>query len=163
MSTPASPQRLTTDNREGLVVFILGARINRFWLLPISLPIISRMERMLKELSQDPDSGLLGVQRLGGSATITYWRSLDHLLAYADADNRTHKPTAKRFFQRIFKNRAVGLWHELFVVPPGYYEGLYANMPTFGLGHFQKLLPATGEHGTARRRLRQVSAPARAA
>lgn len=163
MPIPTTPQRLTTDNQEGLVVFILGARINRFWLLPIALPIVNRVQHMLQELQAEPELGLLGVQPLGMAATVTYWKSLDHLLAYADAEERTHKPTARRFFKRLFKNRAVGLWHELFVVAPGHYEGLYANMPTFGLGHFQRLVPATGPNGTARRRLAGVTTPAHAA
>lgn len=151
-TVPAHPQKLTTDNREGLVVFILGARINRWWLLPIALPILSRVGKMLKELRDDPDSGLLGLQPMG-SATIQYWKSLDHLLAYTDNNERAHRPTTRRFYQRLFKNRAVGIWHELYVLPPGHYEGLYANMPTFGLGTCRELLPAQGALGTARRRL----------
>lgn len=161
--THDAPTRLTTDNSEDLVVFILGARINKFWLLPIAMPILNRVQHMLKELQKDPESGLLAVQPLGFGATVLYWKSLDHVLAYADADDREHKPTARRYFQRIFKNRAVGVWHELFVVPAGHYEGLYTNMPTFGLGQCRPLVPPKGEYATARRRLKAVTKPAVAA
>lgn len=155
MNTPHSPSRLTTDNRDSMVLFMLGARVNRWWLLPLSLPILSRINRMLKELQNDPDSGLLGVQQLG-SATVQYWRSLDDLLAYTDRDDRAHRPTVRAFYKRLFKNNAIGLWHELYVVAPGHYEGLYANMPHFGLGQVQPLLPAEGALGNTRKRLRDV-------
>ena len=161
--TQTDPQRVTTNNDDGLVVFLIGARINRFWLLPIALPILSRMQVMLKELANDSESGLLGVQSLGFGGMVQYWKSVDHLINYADARDRTHKPTATRYYQRLFKNRAIGLWHELFIVRGGHYEGLYANMPKFGLGQFRALVPATGKYATARGRLERALAPAEAA
>lgn len=144
----------TVDHKDGVVVFLIGARINRWWLLPFALPILAKMSKMLEELRQDPSSGLLGVQPLGSGGMVQYWRSPEHLLAYAESRERTHQPTAKRFYQKLFKNQALGIWHESFVVPPGHYEGLYTNMPRFGLGQFRELRPATGEYATARRRLR---------
>lgn len=144
----------TIDNGDDLVVLLIGARINRWWLLPLSLPILSKMGRMLEELQADPNSGLLGVQPLGFGGMVQYWKSLDHLLDYADARERTHKPTAKRYYQKLFKNQAVGIWHEAYFVRAGHYEGLYSNMPAFGLTQFRPLLPVTGEYATARRRLR---------
>jgi len=67
------PGRLTVKNEQDLVVFLIGARINRWWLLPLSLPILSKMNSMLRELEQDPESGLLAVQPVGFGTTIQYW------------------------------------------------------------------------------------------
>lgn len=154
--------RQTVVGRDAMVVVLIGARINRPWLLPLALPILSRMRAMQQELLADPDSGLLGIQSLGVGGDVQYWRSLDHLLRYAEDKDRQHAPTVRRFFQRIFKNRAVGVWHEIFVVPAGHYEGLYLNMPRQGLGKFGHLEPAVGSLKTTRDRL-NVPSPSQAA
>lgn len=145
--------RRTVQRREGIVVFLIGARVNKWWLLPFALPVLSRMPAMLKELLRDPDSGLLAVQPLGIGGMVQYWRSVDDVIRYANDDSRTHRPTAKRFFRKIFKNRAAGVWHELYVVPPGHYEVLYLNMPRFGLGQVGPVVEARGELATTRQRL----------
>lgn len=149
--------RLTVDNQDGLVVFLLGARVNKIWLLPFSLPILSKNEAMLRELSADPDSGLLGYERFGMSLTVQYWRSLEHLVAYANDEKKQHRPTWRRFFQRIFDNEAVGIWHETFVLQPANYESIYTNMPPIGLGRIKPLVPAEGARSSALHRLKERS------
>lgn len=140
--------------REGdLVVLVIGARINKWWLLPLSLPILARMNAMLKELAADPDSGFLGVQSLGFGGMVQYWRSVDDLLRYASARDREHRPAAKAFFRKIFHNQAVGVWHETYAVPAGHYEALYANMPRTGLGKSSELVEAAGALARAENRL----------
>ncbi len=142
----------TVENDRDLVVFLIGARINKWWLLPIALPILAKMRAMQKELLADPESGLLAVKNTG-FLSVQYWRSAEHLLRYAEAKNKEHKPAAKRFYQRLFKPEAAGVWHETYVVPKGHYECLYINMPRFLLGTVAPLIPATGEKGNARQRL----------
>jgi len=154
--------RKTVRSDQDLVVFLIGARVNKWWLLPLALPIMAKMRKMQQELLADPESGLLGIQSLGG-AEVQYWRSVDDLMRYADDKRRTHRPTAKRFYQKIFKNAAVGVWHETYVVPAGNYECLYLNMPAFGLGRVGSLVDATGELGTGHGRLANGRAPAVAA
>lgn len=147
------PGKQTTVRDEGLVVFLIGARIHRWWLLPLALPVLARMPAMIRELTAHPASGLLGVQPLGLGGMVQYWRSLDHLLAYTDDSTKVHRSTVRAFFRRVFRNRAVGVWHETYVVPRGSYETLYVNMPRFGLGACSELAPATGARGTTRQRL----------
>ena len=158
MTTTLIEGKQTVDHSDGVVVFLIGARINRWWLLPFALPFLTKMNKMLEELARDPSSGLLGVQPLGMGGMVQYWKSPEHLLRYAEARERTHQPTAQRYYRKLFKNQAMGIWHECFVVPAGHYEGLYANMPRFGLGQFRELRPATGDYATARRRLRATLA-----
>jgi hypothetical protein len=148
--------RKTVKNDRDLVVFLIGARINKWWLLPLSLPILIKMRAMQKELLADPESGLMGIQSLG-SAEVQYWRSLEHLMNYADDRKREHQPTAKKFYQKIFRNEAVGIWHEAYFVQAGRYECLYVNMPAQGLGKVQPLIPAEGAFATARGRLQAAS------
>lgn len=150
---PIEPGRKTVDNSEDLVVFLIGARINKWWLLPLALPILASMPRMLAELKKNPELGLLGVQNLGLGGMVQYWRSLEHLNRYANDRAREHKPVWVRFMRKLFKNAASGVWHETYFVRGGDYESVYSNMPRFGLGTFRPLVPATGERTSSSRRL----------
>lgn len=148
-------ERLTVDNTEELVVFLIGARVNKWWLLPVSLPILASFPKMLEELKKDPESGLLGVQPLGFAGTIQYWKSLEHLNRYASAREKKHRPAWLSYMRKLFKNAAVGIWHETFLVRGGHYESIYTNMPPFGMGTFKPLLAATGERASASARLKR--------
>lgn len=161
MTTIAKGRRTVLPER-GLVVFLIGARINKWWLLPLALPIVAKMRRMQQELLADPESGLLGIQSLG-SADVQYWRSMDDLMTYAEAREKHHQPTAKKFYQKLFRNQAVGVWHEAYVVEPGRYESLYINMPAFGLGKIAPTVEAKGDLATGRRRLGRAREHHRAA
>jgi len=141
--------RMTVDNDEDIVVFLIGARINRWWLLPLALPILSQAPRMLAELQADPDSGLLGVESLGFGGMIQYWKSVAHLERYANDRDRHHQPAWVAFMKKLFKNWAIGVWHETYVVKAGAYESIYSNMPRRGLGKLKPLIPATGSRATA--------------
>ncbi len=146
------PGRKRTDNQQRLVVFLIGARINKWWLLPLALPILARMRTMQRELLADPDSGLLGITSLG-FADVQYWRSVEDLERYAGARDRAHQPTAARYYRRLFPNGAVGVWHETYILEPGSYENLYINMPRHGVGRCLELRDAQGPTARLRGRL----------
>ncbi len=59
-------ERMTVHFEGDFVVFLIGMRINRYWKLHKWLPVASSMPKMLKELSQKPESGFLGFQIIGG-------------------------------------------------------------------------------------------------
>jgi len=137
------------------VVFLIGMRVNRWWQVPIVFGVAAAMVRMLRELTRDPDSGLLGYENYGGRTTLTlqYWRSLDDLLRYAHRDQNAHMPAWRKWIARWGSTRAVGIWHETYVVEPGTYECVYNHMPPFGLGKVGPLLPAEGALQSSRGRL----------
>ena len=87
--TPQAPQadRLTVDPSASFVVFLIGARVNRWWMLPAIWAVAGAMGRMMRELERDPELGLLGHESYTGRTTLAvqYWRSLDHLQRYAHA------------------------------------------------------------------------------
>ncbi len=145
--------RLTVQNDRDLVVLLIGARINRWWLLPLSLPILATMNRMVEELLADPESGLLGIQRFGAGAMVQYWASYEQLERYAHNPQKLHRPTWSRYYNKLFKNWAIGIWHETFLVPQGQYEAIYANMPRHGMGRYNDLLPAQGGRNASAGRL----------
>jgi len=150
----AGPVTAAVDG--GLVVFLIGMRINRWWRPDLWLPVMLSMGKMLRELRANPELGFLGVAPTGPSNPIVlvqYWKSAEHLQRFASATDRAHLPAWTEFHRRARATSAVGIWHETFVVPPGCHESIYINMPPFGLGAAVGVRPATGERASARGRL----------
>lgn len=145
--------RMTTERAEGIVVFLIGMRVNRWWKVHRWLPIMFAMNRMLRELRARPESGYLGGTLLP-SLSVQYWESSEKLLAYASDRTGEHFPAWAEFYRRIGTNGDVGIWHETYVVPAGAYESMYVNMPPTGLGRYVPLVPARGHLSRARTRLK---------
>ena len=147
-------QRMTAQMEDDFVVFMIGMRINRFWKFHKWLPAVISMPKMLIELSKNPESGFMGFQMLGGipPVMVQYWKSFEHLEAYAKKRDSNHYPAWKAYNQKIKSNGDVGIWHETYKVKAGEYECIYNNMPKYGLGKVGELIPATGkrEHASDR-------------
>ena len=89
-----------------------------------------------------PELGCLHIENWGGRTSISlqYWRSFEHLEAYARSTQAEHLPAWRDFNQKIRDNGSIGIWHETFMVKAGEYEAIYGNMPCFGLA-------GAGQHG----------------
>lgn len=147
-------ERMTAEIGGDFVVFLIGARINKPWLIHKWLPVLLAMSRMLRELASKPDLGLLGYT-MTRKVIVQYWRSFDQLEAYAHNRDAAHLPAWAAFNRRVAKSRGdVGIWHEAYLIQAGEYETVYRGMPAFGLGAVGTLLPATGRREHARGRLR---------
>jgi hypothetical protein len=74
-------RRVSAEIEGDFVVFMIGVRLNKPW-KPSWWPVFSAMPRMLKELSQKPELGLLHYRLHFGfpnSMVIQYWRAIDRL------------------------------------------------------------------------------------
>jgi Domain of unknown function (DUF4188) len=149
-------ERMVVSRDDGVVVFLIGMRINAWWKPHRWLPIALAMGRMLKELGQKPEAGFLGGLSFG-MTMVQYWESKDKLLAYASDRSGQHFPAWADFYRRVGKSGDVGIWHETYVVPKGSFECLYVNMPRFGLGKLTNVVPANGHLARARDRLSQAA------
>ena len=148
--------KVTAEMDGEFVVLLIGMRINKPWKVHKWVPVFVAMPRMLRELSRHPESGLLGYQAFPG-IVVQYWRSFDHLEAYARG-NGTHRSAWASFYKRVgVAGGDVGIWHETYWIAPGQYEAIYGNMPAFGLGAVGRLVPATGRRATARKRLESAT------
>ncbi|WP_187280365.1 DUF4188 domain-containing protein [Streptomyces sp. IB2014 016-6] len=146
MGTKVIEGRMTADAEGDVVVFVIGMRINNFRALRSWWPVFTAMPRMLKELSRDKESGLIGFQSLLGFPrvlyVVQYWDSKEKLLAYASAPDGEHRPAWAAFNRRLRAGKGkVGFWHETYVVPAGSYENVYINMPAFGLAAATAAVP----------------------
>ncbi len=145
--------RMSATLQGDFMVFLIGMRINQAWAVRQWGPVVMAMPRMLRELQAQPELGFLHGESFFGRTMLMlqYWRSLDHLLAYAKNKDAEHLPAWKAFNQRG-GGSAVGIWHETYRVAPGRFENIYVNMPAFGLGRAGELAQvAKGRHSAAER------------
>ncbi len=153
------PSRVSAEMEGEFVVFLIGMRVNKPWKLHKWLPVFLAMPKMLKELQAHPESGFLGHNGMG-KVIVQYWRSFEHLEAYARAKDKQHWPAWVDFNRRIGGSRGdVGIWHETYLIKPGHYEAIYSGMPPYGLGKVGKLAAATGNREAARARIVVNSEP----
>jgi hypothetical protein len=154
--------RFTAKIEGDFVVFIIGMRINRLWMIHKWLPVAQAMPRMLKELFQNKEMGLLHVEAAWAGRTVIttqYWRAFEQLHAYAHARDLAHLLAWAEFNRRVGGNGSVGIFHETYLVRAGEYESVYANMPPFGLAAAGTIEAAVGRYQSAKARLNQPEAP----
>ena len=153
-------ERVSAELPGEFVVFLIGMRINNPLLVHKWLPVASAMPRMIRELSRQPELGLLHAESWFARTIIMvqYWRSMEQLLSYATNREAEHLPAWKAFNRSVGTNGAVGIWHETYGVSPGRFESVYVNMPQFGLGKAGSVVPASGHRSSARGRLGEKAA-----
>ena len=150
------PDRTAARIEGDFVVFLIGMRVNRLHRPDKWMPVAAAMGRMLPELFRQPELGLLGSRtRWGGRNLdlIQYWRSFEHLHAYARARDAEHLPAWRAYNRAVRGNDAVGVWHETFLVRAGEYEAVYRSMPPYGLAAAADHAEAVGALASATGRL----------
>jgi hypothetical protein len=146
--------RWTAQIEGEFVVFLIGARFDFFHLIRSVRDLGGRrgMPHMLDYLLKHPEKGLLAYE--GGLKTIVqYWRSFEHLEAFAKNQDDPHLEPWRNFWRRVGKSERTGIWHETYLVRAGEYEAIYGNMRPYGLGKAGKLVPLAG-NSSARNRIR---------
>ena len=76
--------RFTAQIEGDFVVFLIGMRINRLLLVHKWLPAARAMPRMLKELTQNKDLGMMHAEGFIGGRTVLlvqYWHTFEQLHA----------------------------------------------------------------------------------
>jgi len=144
--------RYTAHYTDDFVVVLIGLRINHWRRVTQWWPVLRGAFRMVDELRAMPDSPLLQSRAVVSLADrrlfffVQHWRSVDELEKWANDPSLLHKPAWQNFFRRTGTNGHVGVWHEVYSVPAGQFEAIYANMPRISLaeaGSYQPLRPAS--------------------
>lgn len=149
-------RRIAASIEGDFVVFLIGARLTRWWKLPLHFWFARSMPKLLAELRARPESGFLGAELLGPTTNVQYWRSAEQLMAYARAQDQSHFPYWVKFNRKLGKTGDFGIWHETYLVKAGQYECVYNHMPPFGLAKVGKIVETTGTRATAPGRLGQT-------
>jgi len=134
--------RWTAEIEGDFVVFLIGARFNsKLQAFKSLLDYGGRrgMNHMLKYLADRPEKGLLGYET-HGLMNIQYWRSFEHLEAFAKNQDDPHLDVWRNYWKRLGTDTRSGIWHETFLVRSGEYECVYGNMPPVGLGKATSLV-----------------------
>jgi hypothetical protein len=148
--------RHTAKIEGDFVVFFIGMRINQLWMVRKWMPMLHAMPAMLAELKRRPELGLLHAESFLGGRTfmsIQYWRSFDQLRDYAHAKDLSHLPAWGAFNRRARGNKAVGIFHETYLVKAGQYECIHVSMPRRGFLCAAEAVPVDSTSDTARQRL----------
>lgn len=151
-------RRMTVEIDGDFVVFLIGARFNHKRQLVRSLLDLGGrrgMKHMLDYLVARPEKGLLAYE-MGIPTIVQYWRSFEHLEAFARDQDDPHLEVWRQYWRRVGKTGRTGIWHETYLVNAGQYEAVYGNMPAHGLGKAGLLVPAS-EASSARVRLGAAS------
>jgi hypothetical protein len=156
MASAVNAGRYTHAHTGDITVFLIGMRFGKPWRVAKWWPVFTAMPPMLRHLSTQPESGLLGHHIWPGRTTLllSYWRSPEHLMAFASDPAAPHLEPWRRFNKTIGSDPSVGVWHETYQSHPGDYEAVYVNMPAFGLGRASGVQRVGKGTATARQRLR---------
>lgn len=161
-SNPVLSGRYTAELPEdGVVVFLLGARPNKWWRIDKWAPILYDYARNVHHLAQR-NEGLLH-SRIWYSRTmmiVQYWRSIDDLFTFASNVEAPHVNGWRRYNRRVASDGTVGIYHETYMVRPGDSECMYVNMPAFGLGIANGMVKVGKSRDRARERM-AIQRPAR--
>ncbi|MBY5162005.1 DUF4188 domain-containing protein [Salsipaludibacter albus] len=154
--TTVEPGRHTAELREPMAVFLIGMRVNRPWNPRRWWWVTKAMPAMLAALADVPELGLRHVEQFTRGRTslsLQYWESPQALMAFAADRDNPHLEAWRRFNRELADRDDVGIWHETYVVEPGDYEGIYVNMPLFGMAAAAGRVPVGTRSGRARQRL----------
>jgi hypothetical protein len=138
------------------VVFLIGMRVNKLWALHQWVLVARAMLPMIAEVAADKQSGFLQAQFVmmwRGVVVVQYWRSFEHLHAYAHVRGTKHLPAWAAVNRSIGGSGSVGIWHETSAVSPRQFECVYVNMPRFGVAAAADHVPAVGRINDARARM----------
>jgi hypothetical protein len=120
-------------------------KVHKWW------PIFIAMPKMLRVLSQHPELGCLGFHLWVSPSPLVlqYWRDFDSLDRFARDKDLPHLQAWRQFNRRVRDSASVGIWHETYRVKASEYEGIYGNMPIFGLARAGQHRPIGQESQTA--------------
>src|SRR5438874_169317 len=129
--TEVAGRRMTAEIDGDFVVFLIGARFNnKLHMLRSVLDLGGRrgMKHMLDYLVSQPEKGLLAYE-MGIPTIVQYWRSFEHLEAFARDKEDPHLEVWRQYWRRVGKSERTGMWHESDLVNVFLYDGAMVPDP----------------------------------
>ena len=144
--------RWTAEIEGDFVVFLIGARLQPTHPLRSMRDLGGRAWHAPDAEVPDgaPREGSARLRDLPAqSMNVQYWRSFEHLEAFAKDKDDPHLAAWRNYWKRLGKADRTGIWHETFLVRAGEYEAIYGNMPPLRPRQGRRLgAAARGRHRT---------------
>lgn len=159
MSREVFAGRYTAELEKPVVLFLIGMRVNRFFDFKRWFFVLRQMPPMLEVLERHREKGLLHYETFvshRGVTTIQYWESFEALERFARSSDDPHLKSWKEFNRVVGSSPSAGIWHETYVIEPGRFEGIYGNMPAWGMAAATKHVKVGSGREAAKERLRAV-------
>jgi Domain of unknown function (DUF4188) len=158
---PVLRGRYAAEIEGDFCVFHIGLTVNTKIPAKEIAQVGRSFQSMLSELEADPEKyGFYGAENFvagnisaGGTLAVQFWRSQEHVNAYARDHMSKHFPAMLWSSKYVKVSPDVGFWHEGFTVRAGEYEGIYVNCPQMLLGKAGRVVRAIGRKRTALGRL----------
>lgn len=152
--------RFTASVDQDFVVFVIGMRVNKWWLFHRWFPVALAMPKMLMKLQHDKSLGMRGGESFFRffpltTCLVSYWDSFEHLERFASDKSLPHYEPWMMFMKKIGKSGDVGIYHETYKVSSKGYECVYGNMPKFGLAQAFSHIPVGPASHEAKSRMNQ--------
>lgn len=157
MSKAIFAGRYTARLDRPVVLFLIGMRVNNVFDVRRWLFVARQMPPMLAVLERERSKGLLHYETFvshRGVMTVQYWESFDALERFARSGDDPHLRSWRAFNAVVGNHPSAGIWHETYLVDPGNYEGIYANMPRFGMAAAAAHVKVGAGREAAKERLR---------
>jgi hypothetical protein len=93
-------ERVCAETEGDIVIFLIGMRINKAWKLWRWIPVLLAMPRMLRELAEHPELGMLSARGYFGFPNLMYlqyWKSPGHLQAFAHSADKDLRGARRPF------------------------------------------------------------------
>jgi hypothetical protein len=157
MARTVHPGRFTAKLDAPVVVFLIGMRINNYLDVRRWWFVVSQMGPMLRVLLQHREKGLLHFETFvshRGVMMLQYWSSYDALERFARSSDDPHLGSWRNFNRIVGSHPSAGIWHETYTIAPGQFEGIYGNMPLWGMAAATTHAPVGAGRESAKERLR---------
>jgi hypothetical protein len=157
MARTVFPGRYTARLDMPVVLFAIGMRVNDFFDVRRWFFVARQMGPMLRTLLAHRDKGLLHFETFvshRGVMMLQYWASFEQLEHFARSPDDPHLGSWRDFNRLVGSHPSAGIWHETYVVPPGNFEGVYGNMPVWGMAAATAHVPVGAGREAAKERLR---------
>ncbi|WP_159395871.1 monooxygenase family protein [Streptomyces sp. 3211] len=145
-----------SEEHQHLAVLLLGMRINNWLRIRDWGSVVRDMQRMLAELSDAPQAGLLRTESywMGRNfIEIQYWQDITKLDEYVHNGAMSHLTAWKNYAARTKNRDSVGFYHEIYIVGETPLEAVYSNMPPVGLAAAVGQLEAVTHRTNGREKL----------
>jgi Monooxygenase af470-like len=151
-------EKFTADVKEPFVFFMTGGHVNNLFMVHKWLPVVWNFIKLTRYVTTHPETGCLGGHlyfrvRPFGMILHSYWRSSEDLETFARSAEEGHLSVWENYMQHVSENRAMAIYHEMYLVEADKFKAIYINSTPVGLAKAMGAIPITSRQQHAHERI----------